>query len=168
MSPSDRVVVADTGPLVALSRIGRLGLLPDVLSQVIVPQPVLEELQLAVPRPGVEALREAASAAAWLLAKAAPPFVTGSGLGRGEAAAIALACELDLPLLIDDARGRAVARSRNVTVFGTGRILLAAKKHSLIASVGEILRELTAAGYRLSPELQKLLRALAGETSPRH
>lgn len=166
MSASEiAVVVADTGPLVALSRIDKLELLPAVLSRVIVPLPVLEELQLAVPRPGIEALRRAVDDASWLIPETPPPFVAGAGLGAGEAAAIALALQHGLPLLIDDARGRTVARNRGLLVLGTGRILLAAKEHGLIASVGGVIRHLTMAGYRLSPTLRKQLRLLAGETA---
>ena len=61
-----RVMVADAGPLIALSRIGRLSLLADLFESVTVPRAVLEELRLSESRAGVEQLREAFEARQWL------------------------------------------------------------------------------------------------------
>ena len=47
-----RLIVADTGPLIALSRIRRLSLLADLFDDVVVPNIVLHELRLDEQRPG--------------------------------------------------------------------------------------------------------------------
>ena len=85
-------------------------------------------------------------------------------LGAGEAEAIALAQRRRARLLlVDDARGRRIARSRGVPVAGVAGVLLAAKIRQEVEAVGPILRELAAAGYRLAPRLLAQVRATAGE-----
>jgi predicted nucleic acid-binding protein len=53
-------------------------------------------------------------------------------LDRGEAEAIVLAQSRDARLLIDERKGRAVARRRGVGVIGTGGVLLLAKREHVI------------------------------------
>ncbi len=84
-------------------------------------------------------------------------------LGVGEAEAIALAQDRQARLLIDDARGRRIARSRGVPIVGVASVLLAAKPRQEVEAVGPILRELAAAGYRLAPRLLAKVLATAGE-----
>ena len=75
-------------------------------------------------------------------------------LGPGEAEAIALAEQEDTRfLLIDDARGRRMARARGIPVVGVAGVLLVAKSHGELAAVGPVLDRLSDAGYRLSPQL---------------
>ena len=75
-------------------------------------------------------------------------------LGPGEAEAIALAEQADTRfLLIDDARGRRMARARGIPVVGVAGVLLVAKSRGELAAVGPVLDRLSDGGYRLSPRL---------------
>ena len=56
-------------------------------------------------------------------------------------------------LLIDEAVGRQIARRRGVRLTGVAGVLLAAKAGEAVAAVGPIIKELSKAGYRLSPRL---------------
>jgi predicted nucleic acid-binding protein len=63
--PSVRVVVADTGPLIALARVGGLRVLPELFAQTLVTEAVLVEYLARPDRPeGVEIA--AALDAGWL------------------------------------------------------------------------------------------------------
>ena len=163
-----RPVVADTGPLIALARVARLELLRQRYGRVVVPPAVHAELALDSDRSGARALSGAFNAG-WLTIGS----VTSSGsvrelaglLDPGEAEALALAeQEAARFLLVDDARGRGIARSRDIAVVGAVGVLLAAKSHrGEIAAVSPILEALTNTGYRLSPRLVAGLLDRAGE-----
>src|SRR5439155_839766 len=63
-------------------------------------------------------------------------------LGRGEQEAIRLAHYLGVPLLIDEAKGRAAARTLGIEVIGAIGVLLDAKEANLIPRVLPMLEEL--------------------------
>ena len=87
-------------------------------------------------------------------------------LDAGEASAILLAEQTDCRfLLIDERRGREIARRRGLPVVGLAGVLLAAKRSGLLESVGPMLADLSRQGYRLSDTLVTEVVRLAGETS---
>lgn len=158
-----RLIVADAGPLIALSRAERLGVLAALFDDVVVPDDVLDELRLGGARSGTLALAQAVTAGKWLRALRPRTRSPIAGLDDGEAAAIHLAEQLRCPLLVDERRGRAMAARRGIAVVGTGRILVEAKRRGLVASVTHELDALRGAGYRLSDPLCREIRRLAGE-----
>lgn len=157
------MVVADAGPLTALSRIDRLSWLRELFGRILVPEIVVAELRLDEQRPGTVGLALAVRADRWIETAKPSDRSIVTGLGAGESAAIQLAEGLGRVLLIDDRRARTTARKRGVTVLGTGRVLLAAKEKGLAPNVGDALEALRAAGYRLSDDLCSRLLHLAGE-----
>lgn len=158
-------VVADAGPLIGLARIGLLDLLRSLYGKVLIPVEVLDELQISENRPGSRALRTAL-AEGWLevVPVTSGPVKLLSLLDPGEAGAILLAerCPC-LFLLLDERRGRSVAKSRRIRVVGTGGALLMAKQQGLLPRVSDALDQLAAGGYRLSSELRKQILTLARE-----
>lgn len=163
------IVVADTGPLIALGRVGYLQLLQALYREIFIPPAVHTELRLGSERPGAEQL-VSAMAQGWLQVRK-PSAVTAQSLSGlallldpGEAEAIVLAEEMACRfLLIDERKGRAVARRRGVQVVGTAGLLLAAKRRGFVDEVLPIVRQLEKAGYRLSKALIKEIAGLAGE-----
>ena len=161
------MIVADAGPLIALARVGQLDLLRRLYGQVLVPSAVLHELALGSGRPGAATL-ETAIEAGWLVEHRATQDITVPELtpllGRGEAEAIFLAAQ-ERPqfLLIDDAKGRTVARQRGVPIVGVAGVLLVAKAQGEVDAVKPILDDLSSVGYRLSARLVSEIRLMANE-----
>ena len=81
--PSVKVVVADTGPLLALARINGLDWLPALFGEVLVPAAVLAECLARPDRPEGAPIRAAVDAQ-WLTAVPDPPADANWGLGAGE------------------------------------------------------------------------------------
>ena len=162
-----RAVVADAGPLIGLARVDRLDLLRRLYRSTLVPPTVHVELALGSARPGAERLTKAFRNG-WPRSHAVADAIAvaelASLLDPGESEAIVLAEQEQARfLLLDDARGRRVARGRGIPVIGVAGVLLAAKSRGVITSVGPILEALSRAGYRLAPRLIAAVLERAGE-----
>jgi predicted nucleic acid-binding protein len=105
------LVVADSSPLIYLSRVGAIHLLPALFDEVVVPRAVWDEaVERRTSPPGISALLQAS----WLRVVDDPSIELDLGLDPGETAAIVLAESLraDL-LLIDDGRTQGGTSSRS-------------------------------------------------------
>jgi len=90
------IVVADSSPLVALTNIGHIAVLPKLFGQVIIPPEISAELRQSS-RP--QAVREfIASPPDWLLERAPHIIHPIPSLHAGELAAISLAQDLKADL----------------------------------------------------------------------
>ena len=67
-------------------------------------------------------------------------------------------------LLIDDRRGRKVAKINGISIIGSLGVLLAAKEKGLIAEVSSFLRRIESSDIHLSQSLIGTVLELAGET----
>jgi predicted nucleic acid-binding protein len=159
-------VVSDTGPLIALAKVDHLHLLQALFHEVRIPLAVHREL---VAKSGPESARLESALQGFL--KLAPVSTLPSAvelatsrLHPGEREAIALACEQDALLLIDDHLGRAAARLLGLRVTGVVGVLIQAKKAKLLLVVGPLLIEMRQRGYWLSDEVLDVAAQLAGET----
>jgi len=147
------VVIANAGPLIALSHIQQLDLLHDLFGEVLITTVIQEEILPKDDYRG-KAVLIAAMESGWLKAVDAPledwrPLCTG--VDAGEASAIQLACQLsDAFLIIDDRAGRAEARARQLRFTGTAAVVGLAKLKGVIPAAGPVLYELRDSGYRLS------------------
>lgn len=162
------LLIADASPLIGLARASSLHLLRDLYHNVVIPQVVFNELETSSNKPGAVILAKAIESD-WLSVQPITgelPTTLLKTVDRGEAEAIHLACcrNAENPiLLIDERKGRIVAKNHGVKIIGTGGILLQAKQHGYISAIAPVLEELSSAGYRLSKSLHDGLIALAGE-----
>lgn len=148
------LIVTDTSCLIALDRVGRLSLLPALFTM-FAPPAVIAEFGR---KPG------------WLTEHAVRDGARLADLKRqvdpGQAEAIALALETPgASLLIDEARGRRVARQLGLTVVGTVGVLLEAKRQHHLDAVRPVLDALVEEhDFRLSAKLYRDVLRVAGET----
>jgi uncharacterized protein len=142
------MIVADTGPIIAFARLGRLGLLSDVVGVLIIPDAVYEELVgQGQGRPGASEVAQGTWIQRRTVTESARVAQLPPVLHRGEREAIILAEELQAQLLIDEQRGREVATARGLAVLGSLRILGEAKRCGFIAAVRPLIEDLLASGY---------------------
>lgn len=161
---SNKIIIADAGPLIAFGKIDLLKLLSKTLGTIIVPETVMDECLIDLAKPGARAIQEAINKK---ILKIHPVIQDEKFqelfdfLGKGEASAISLAVQLKASVLMDEKLGRNAARKLNLSVIGTAGVLLLAKKNGHIKKILPVIQELKQAGYYLSAELVKeiLLRA---------
>jgi predicted nucleic acid-binding protein len=157
-------VVADAGPLIAFGRIYRLELLPHVLGTVLVPDIVARECLADPLKPGAHAIDAALRSG--LLSRVPDPEASERGLAvldAGESAAIGVALQRSVAVLIDEKLGRRVAANLGIAVIGSAGVLLAAKQRGLVEAVGPIIDAFTVNGYRFSEGLVRVVMIRAGE-----
>ena len=85
-------------------------------------------------------------------------------LDAGEAEALALGQQMGLPILLDEADARRVAKWENLSFFGSLGVLARGKAAGRIAAVAPILREMRAAGIRFGDELTAAFLRQVGES----
>ena len=157
-----RLVIADAGPLIALAKVKRLGVLKRLFGCVFITPEVAHELQIGSTSPGAVLLAQAlrSGTLALLPSNAAPaphPF-----LDAGEASCLAAATPNSL-LLIDERLGRREAAMLGIAVAGTAGVLGSAKTRGFIKEVVPVLEKMRAAGYFLGDGVIELARRQAGE-----
>jgi len=82
----------------------------------------------------------------------------------GEASALALALELKNCLVIlDDKKGRMLAKKLNIEITGTLGTLIKARQQNIIPRVKPILDKLRKVNFRIDPEIEKGVLRLVGE-----
>lgn len=161
------IVVADAGPLIHLSLIGRIDLLPSIYGRVLIPDLVYQEVVTA--GEGLAGSSETASAA-WIDIEPHDPNadlfrILRSQLDPGEAAAVWLASARRAEwVLSDDRQARLAAERLGIGVRGSLGILVEAKRRGLLTFVGPLLRELQAQGVWLSEGLISRILREVGET----
>ncbi len=153
---SAALLVADSGPLIALARLDLLDLPARYFESVLVPSTVWQEVTR---KPGVdEAPRLSSAVDARLIRVVADPQTIPESLLRtsidaGERGAIALGIELNASLLMDDRRARLVAIELGRPVIGTLGLLLRGREDGLFSALRPLLERLHATGYYLPGEL---------------
>jgi len=159
------IIVSDASPLIGLSRINQIDILCNLFSDVIIPKVVADEFTALANKPGASAIIKAIKNKKLTVYTKAFDTVQhiSKVLGAGEVEAISLAVKLQVPLLIDEIKGRVAAKQHNVDVIGTGGILIAAKKQKILTAVKPVLEDLTSIGYRLSENLIKEILKRANE-----
>lgn len=159
------MVVADSGPLIALARLDLLRLLRTHFDEVLVPDAVFAECTVHPHRPGAQAIRAARESGLFACVAVAgvDQFASDHLLDGGEAAALVLAQERACPALVDERKGRRVARQLGIPIVGTVGVLLAARHAGNIDALAPLFNALAAYGYRIPADLVREALRRAGE-----
>jgi len=160
-------IVADTGPIIALAKIGKIFLLKSIAGEVLIPPMVYKELFGKIGSESNE-IDRALNTFIRLKREFTLDETTEmalADLGEGEKQAIGLASNLgeDILLLVDDRAGRRVAEKLNIATTGLVGLLVVAKEMGFVESVGPLIEDLRHNGYWLSNDLITTAKRLAGE-----
>lgn len=156
------ILVADASALIALAVCDSLELLDAIFGQVWVPEAVFTEVAMSE-KPQAERLHHYLQGK--VRAVDLQHFVFLDAFAdAGETAAMLLYKELVADyLLIDDKRGRKVAKINQIRTIGSLGVLLQAKRMGLIPAVAPLLLQIAASPVFIAPDLLKMVRELAGE-----
>ncbi|MDZ4254022.1 MAG: DUF3368 domain-containing protein [Sulfuritalea sp.] len=159
-------LIADSGPLIALAKLGLLDLPARLFGRVAMPATVFAECQVQPWLADAEAICSAVDAGHLeVLADVDwPDDAAMPRLDAGEAAVLALAVHLGATVLIDERRGREAARKLGLGVVGLCGLLLKANRLGGIGRLAPLLERLHREGYFISPELSARVLAQAGES----
>jgi uncharacterized protein len=150
-------LVSNAGPIIALSAIDRLEILKSIFKEIIVPEPVHNEImQGGRDFIGLGSYRKATWIEVVPLAGPIEPLL-GTLLDKGEASVIQLAREKGVDfVLIDERKARKLARKiYGIHVIGSARILVEAKHQGFIPNVREALEGMRSTGYWIHDDIMK-------------
>ena len=144
-------IVSDSGPIISFARANLLGLLQQVVGELIIPDEVYEEIVIH------GAGRAASILLPWIRRVPVQDRTTETQLSEklhaGERAAIALAKEMSASLLLDEKTARGEAHRLGLNYFGSLRIIKEAKNRGLITVAKEPLDRLIESGMFVSESL---------------
>jgi predicted nucleic acid-binding protein len=139
-----QAIISDTSCLILLDKIGELSLLQKLYGEVITTQTVADEFGKQLPN--------------WISiqnsSNANIQLVLEVTLDKGEASTIALALEQkDCLVIIDELRGRKLAKQFGLNITGTLGLLVQAKLNGYIPTIKPLLDKIKETDFRLSEQL---------------
>jgi predicted nucleic acid-binding protein len=135
--------VVNASPLIFLSQIKALFILPQLAREVIVPASVQEEVRSATKRHSSFTEVEIPE---WIRIEPdllLPEEISGWDLGAGESQVLVHALRIsDCEVVLDDLQARRCARGLRLTLTGTLGVILRAKKQGIIPAARPLLEAL--------------------------
>jgi predicted nucleic acid-binding protein len=135
------IIISDTSCLIIFQKIGELELLKQVYQSIITTPEVANEFDEDLPSwINIQAVKD----------KKYQEFLE-TQVDAGEASAIALAMELDSPLLLlDDLKARKLATKLKLSFTGTLGVISKAKQLGILEEILPIIKKLKETNFRIS------------------
>jgi len=157
------VVIADEGPLIALSRINKL----EIFQQISITNTACDENLDNDHQKGKTAIKKAIKLG-WVKVQTVNSQgwkAINSGVDAGEASAIYLALQSreSTLLIIDDQAGRAEAKYQKITLMGTAAVIGMAKMQGHILSAKEVMYALRDSEYYIGESIVETVLRDIGE-----
>ena len=157
------VIVSNTTPIIAFSRINRLDLFQQVTGAIVIPQEVEKELY-GHRRTDVPALNRSNWIKVRKVKSQADVELLLPSLDKGEAEVIVLSKELGAGLIIiDELTARKVAIMMGLPVIGAAGLLMHAKRTGLIKEVKPLLDDMILKGIRYKESFYREVLKSIGE-----
>jgi len=143
------MIISDSTTLIILFDLNRIELLSNLFSKIFIPKSVYQEISAKnkITLPYFMEVKE--------VQLSEKLETLNMLLDAGESEAIALALELNMPLIIDEKKGRAIAMREGVVIIGLlGVVYLNIKKGFICEEEARIfLDDAVENGYRISTKL---------------
>jgi predicted nucleic acid-binding protein len=144
----------NASPIILLAKAGLMALVPKLVSELVIPEPVVLEILNAGPND---------PAAIWFRDHGKPftrpvvaelPGLAGSGIGAGERAVISWAgTHPGFIAVLDDLEARVTAQRLGIKIIGTVGVILRLKETGLIAEAKKHLQKVRNVGGYISDDL---------------
>ena len=153
-----KIVISDTSCLILFQKIGEIDLLRKVYDNILTTPEVAEEFSEQLPEwIKIESVKD----------KKYQEFLE-TQVDLGEASAIALAKEMDNPLLLlDDLKARKLAKKLNLKFTGTLGVINKAKQIGVIDKVKPFIDKLLSTDFRISENIINELLRMNNEIASR-
>jgi predicted nucleic acid-binding protein len=143
-----QIIISDTSCLIGLTNIGLFEVLRQLWNEIIITPEVAAEFGEKLPD--------------WIKVTSVihsnKTTLYNKFMGRGESSSIALAAEVENPLLIlDDWQARQFATNLGFTITGTAGLLAEANRRGIIPDYHSAVSKLRANGFRLPEDIDKLV-----------
>lgn len=164
------IIVADTTPLISLMKIGHLDLLEQLFGEVQIPEAVFDELVYNTNFPEESKLIQESNYIIRVSVKdtsAVDLLRRSSGLDAGESEAIILSDSIGTSLLLmDEVKGRQVAKQMGIPLMGTIGLLLVGYNEKLLTKqqILECIEIMKTSGRHISESLYQQLLAKISES----
>jgi len=150
----NKIIISDTSCLIALERINQLDILRQLFSSIFITKEVKTEFRKSLPD--------------WVIIKKLQNNIKKAELQQivdeGEASAIALALETkNCFLIIDEKKGRKLAKDLHIKIADTLQILLLAKSKGITSSLAPLLSALEQQNFRFTAGLKEEVLKQANE-----
>jgi predicted nucleic acid-binding protein len=156
-------IVTNSSPLIAFASLKQLDLLALIFTEIYIPQAVFDEITVWR-KPYSQQLKTFAKDRVKPTPNPIAVQLLTKDIDRGEAEAIVLALENGIKdILIDDPKGRRIARVNGLYPIGTIGVLLEAKRLSHIDQIKPYLDELITHRIRIGKNLYQQALKLAGD-----
>ena len=155
--------IVNSSPLIFLSKAGYLDLLKLAANEILVPAPVILEINR---RESSDVTVQALQNTDWLhkVDVEPEPLIQAWDLGIGETGVLSYAlAKQGTKTVIDDGLARKCAVTHNIPLLGTLGIVLLAKKQGLVSEARPLMNELKQHGMYLHESTLNQALALVGE-----
>ncbi len=151
-------IAANSSPLIALGKQGKLELIRRRFKQLVIPKGVYDEILIKKDSPEAVALQKAVEDGRWVSVKEITInklIAATKKIGQGEKEAISLAAKHSTQLLIDDDSAKSYASALGVEAYGTLYVLYLSCLRKLISKseAANLLKSMIDSGFYISTEL---------------
>lgn len=149
-------IVSDTTTLIILGKLDRYDLLANLFSKIYLPQEVIQEISKKIDGVYEKIIKTSLFETKKITDIALFTLLDGI-LDKGESQAIVLAKELELILLIDEKKGRNIAKNMGLDIIGLIGILIlnVKKEHISKKEAIAILEDIKKLKFRVSQKLEE-------------